>query len=241
MPSAGESPAESREWGWNLPVCTEPRAAAGLNLQSWVIFASHFSLSAPCSSWEIRLWEPCAFNGVLTAEPWIMLPTAAAVSCRHFWERNWAVWCFFPHSFSCRAMEVPAGPSAEEESSALPAAAAVTSESQPTSATPVQITVLKAQDLVEFFWKCLCWFNKWGQSDSVCRDPIRDQVWGEKAIGRRGETIRDSAMPRCGFLLSAEGLFAQNKGLWSTQNGECTSSAAVQRCCGEMCLFAFCA
>jgi len=48
-------------------------------------------------------------------------------------------------------MEVPAGPSAEEESSALPAAAAVTSESQPTSATPVQITVLKAQDLVEFF------------------------------------------------------------------------------------------
>ncbi|XP_075292528.1 cilia- and flagella-associated protein 70 isoform X4 [Opisthocomus hoazin] len=44
-------------------------------------------------------------------------------------------------------MEVPAGPSAEEESSALPAAAAVTSESQPTSATPVQITVLKAQDL----------------------------------------------------------------------------------------------
>ncbi|KAM6121506.1 cilia- and flagella-associated protein 70 [Phoenicopterus ruber ruber] len=44
-------------------------------------------------------------------------------------------------------MEVPAGLSAGKESSALPAAAALPSESQPTPARPVQITVLKAQDL----------------------------------------------------------------------------------------------
>uniref|UniRef100_A0A8B9RX25 Cilia and flagella associated protein 70 n=1 Tax=Accipiter nisus TaxID=211598 RepID=A0A8B9RX25_9AVES len=44
-------------------------------------------------------------------------------------------------------MEVPAGLSAGKESSALPAAAALPNESQPTPATPVQITVLKAQDL----------------------------------------------------------------------------------------------
>ncbi|GAB0196303.1 cilia- and flagella-associated protein 70 [Grus japonensis] len=43
-------------------------------------------------------------------------------------------------------MEVPAEQS-EKESSALPAAAALPSESQPTPATLVQITVLKAQDL----------------------------------------------------------------------------------------------
>lgn len=33
----------------------------------------------------------------------------------------------------------------------MPAAAALPNESQPTPATPVQITVLKAQDLVKFF------------------------------------------------------------------------------------------
>ncbi|XP_010288865.1 PREDICTED: tetratricopeptide repeat protein 18, partial [Phaethon lepturus] len=45
------------------------------------------------------------------------------------------------------AMEVPAGLPIGKEPSALPAAAALPSESQPTPATPVQITVLKAQDL----------------------------------------------------------------------------------------------
>ncbi|KAM9261466.1 LOW QUALITY PROTEIN: cilia- and flagella-associated protein 70 [Cariama cristata] len=44
-------------------------------------------------------------------------------------------------------MEVPAGLSAGTESSALPTAAACPSESQPTQAIPVQITVLTAQDL----------------------------------------------------------------------------------------------
>ncbi|XP_074962063.1 cilia- and flagella-associated protein 70 isoform X2 [Phalacrocorax aristotelis] len=45
------------------------------------------------------------------------------------------------------AMEVPAGLSAGEDSSALPAAAALPSELQLTPTKPVQITVLKAQDL----------------------------------------------------------------------------------------------
>ncbi|XP_009885688.1 PREDICTED: tetratricopeptide repeat protein 18 [Charadrius vociferus] len=44
-------------------------------------------------------------------------------------------------------MEVPAGLSAGKEPSALPAAAAVPSDSQPTPAKPVQIAVLTAQDL----------------------------------------------------------------------------------------------
>lgn len=57
----------------------------------------------------------------------------------------------FSFFFSCRAMEVPAGLPAGKESSALPAAAALPGESQPTPAKPVQITVLTAQDLVKFF------------------------------------------------------------------------------------------
>ncbi|XP_009318495.1 PREDICTED: tetratricopeptide repeat protein 18 [Pygoscelis adeliae] len=44
-------------------------------------------------------------------------------------------------------MEVPVGLSAGKESSALPAAAALPSESQPPPTKPVQITVVKAQDL----------------------------------------------------------------------------------------------
>lgn len=79
-----------------------------------------------------------------------MLAATAAVSRRRFWERNRAVSRFFPHSFSCRAMEVPAGLSAGKESSALPAAAALPSESQRPPTKPVQITVVKAQDLVKF-------------------------------------------------------------------------------------------
>ncbi|XP_076206908.1 cilia- and flagella-associated protein 70 isoform X2 [Aptenodytes patagonicus] len=46
-----------------------------------------------------------------------------------------------------KAMEVPVGLSAGKESSALPAAAALPSESQPPPTKPVQITVVKAQDL----------------------------------------------------------------------------------------------
>ncbi|XP_072734701.1 cilia- and flagella-associated protein 70 isoform X4 [Ciconia boyciana] len=76
-----------------------------------------------------------------------MLAATAALSCRRFWERNRAVSCFFPHSFSCRAMEVPVGLSAGKDDSTLPAAAALPSESRPTPAKPVQITVLNAQDL----------------------------------------------------------------------------------------------
>ncbi|XP_075021941.1 cilia- and flagella-associated protein 70 [Calonectris borealis] len=76
-----------------------------------------------------------------------MLAATAAVPCRCFWERNRAVSCFFPRSFSRRAMEVPVELPAGKESSASPAAAPLPSESQPTPTKPVQITVLKAQDL----------------------------------------------------------------------------------------------
>jgi len=35
-----------------------------------------------------------------------------------------------------------------------------TSESQLSLRNVVQITVVKAQDLVKLFWKCLSWFNQ---------------------------------------------------------------------------------
>ncbi|KAM6077556.1 cilia- and flagella-associated protein 70 isoform 2-T2 [Theristicus caerulescens] len=52
-----------------------------------------------------------------------------------------------PESRQQRAMEVLAGPPARKQSSALPAAAALPSDPQPTPPKPVQIAVLKARDL----------------------------------------------------------------------------------------------
>lgn len=57
----------------------------------------------------------------------------------------------FSHSSSCRDMEVPVGPSAAEES-CPPETSASAPKLLPSLRNVVQITVVKAQDLVKLFW-----------------------------------------------------------------------------------------
>lgn len=116
-------------------------AAAGFLLLSGIILALCVLplLLMRASS----LTKPRAFGGVLTAKPRIMPITwllgPADASGRGIEQFHIS----FPHSFSCRAMEVSGELSSRKESTV-----SVPSESQP---TPVQITVLKAQDLVKRF------------------------------------------------------------------------------------------
>lgn len=76
--------------------------------------------------------------------------------------------------FPRRAMEAPEGLSARKGSLLEPQA--VPGESQPLPANAVQITVVKAQDLVKRFWKCLCWVNNPDPRGSLCCHPILDQA-----------------------------------------------------------------
>lgn len=63
-------------------------------------------------------------------------------------------------------MEAPEGLSARKGSLQEPQA--VPGESQPLSANAVQVTVVKAQDLVKRFWKRLCWVKNPNLRGSLC-------------------------------------------------------------------------
>lgn len=86
----------------------------------------------------VILWESPPWEG------WVEPPVTAA-------RKEKALPCV-SHSSSLRAME---GPSATKEFCPPD-----TSESQLSLRNVVQITVVKAQDLVKLFWKCLSWFNQ---------------------------------------------------------------------------------